>query len=169
MLGWVADDDYILAPEGDVHGAVTMALQAFLTGNRPFFADISAWDDAASTLALWHYGGAPSLARDPGEIRYGPEGREVQFTLRPGPATLVRLGLYRNALRLLAIGVSVEDEPVTIRRAGARVRTLRTPASEVIHRILDDGWEHHSSLVHGDILPELRAVSRLTGIPLVEL
>lgn len=169
VLGWVADDGYVLAPEGDVHGAVTMALQAGLTGSQPFFADISAWDEAASTLTLWHYGGAPSLACDPGQIRYGPEGREVQFTLRPGRATLVRLGLHRNALRLLAIAVNVENEPLAIRRAGARVRTLRTPAGDVIRRILDDGWEHHSSLVHGDILPELRAVSRLTGIPLTEL
>lgn len=169
VLGWIADDGYILAPEGDVHGAVTMALQAALTGRRPFFTDVSAWDDASSTLTLWHYGGAPSLARDPGEIRYGPEGREVQFTLRPGAATLLRLGLHRNALRLLAIAGVVEDEPVTIRRAGARVRTLRTPAGEIIRQILDDGWEHHSSLVHGDIMPELRAVSRLTGIPLTEL
>jgi len=169
VLGWVADDGPIVAPEGDVHGAVTMALQASLTGNRPFFADVSAWDDATSTLTLWHYGGAPSLARDPDEIRYGPEGREVQFTLRPGPATLVRLGLHRGALRLLAVAVNVEDEPVTLRRAGARVRTLHTPAGEVIRRILDEGWEHHSSLVHGDIMPELRAVSRLSGIPLMAL
>lgn len=169
VLGWVADDGYILGPEGDVHGAVGMALQALLTGNRPFFSDVSAWDDRTSTLTLWHYGGAPSLARNPGEIRYGPEGREVQFTLRPGPATLVRLGLHQSALRLLAIAVNVEDRPMTIRRAGARVRTLKTPAGEVIKKVLDDGWEHHSSLVHGDILPELRAVSRLTGIPLTEL
>lgn len=168
-LGWAADDGYVIAPEGDVNGAITMALQASLSGNRPFFADVSAWDDASSTLTLWHYGGAPSLARDPGEVRYGQEGREVQFTLKPGLATLARLGLHRGALRLLAVAVEVEDCCVTIRRAGGRVRTLRTPAGEVIRQILDGGWEHHSSLVHGDILPELRALARLTGIPLLAL
>ena len=63
-LGWLLDEGYLLAPEGDVNAALTMAILNGLTGSTPFFADISAWDDDTNALALWHYGGAPSLAQN---------------------------------------------------------------------------------------------------------
>lgn len=165
-LGWIQDDGILVAPEGDVNAAVTMALDHHLTGGVPFFADVSAWSDADSTLTLWHYGGAPSLASDPGSLRYGPEGREVQFTLKPGRATLTRLGLFRNEFRLVAIPVEVLSTPTTIKRAGAQVRTLNQPAGDVIRYILDNGWEHHYILIYGDVVPEFKIISHLTRIPL---
>lgn len=168
-LGWLLDEGYLLAPEGDVNGALTMAVLHGLTGHTPFFADISAWDEADSALALWHYGGAPGLAADQGQIRYGEEGREVQFTLRPGCGTLVRLGYHHGAFRILAIPVEVLARPVNLRRAGAWVKTLANPASQVVQAMLDNGWEHHVIFTHGDALPDLRAVSRFTGIPLTVL
>ena len=168
-LGWIADDGYLLAPEGDVNGAVTMALLHSLAGKQPFFADISAWDDADSTLTVWHYGGPPSLARSKDEIRYGQEGREVQFTLRPGPAVIARVGLHRGELRLLAIAAEVTEQAVALRRAGGRVRTTATPAGQVVRAMLEGGWEHHVSLVHGDIMEQLTVAARLAGIPLLAL
>jgi L-fucose isomerase-like protein len=168
-LGWLQEEKYLIAPEGDVNAGLTMALLNGLTGDVPFFADISAWDDQASALALWHYGGAPCLARSKEEIRYGSEGREVQFTLKPGRATLARVGLHHGTFRILAIGVEVLDRTVKLRRAGAWVRTLNNPAGEVVHSMLDQGWEHHVVLVYGDAGPALRAVSRFTGLPLTIL
>ncbi len=168
-LGWLLDEGYLLAPEGDVNAALTMGVLNGLSESLPFFADISAWDDDESALALWHYGGAPSLASDAGEIRYGEEGREVQFTLKPGRATLVRIGYHHGAFRILAIGVEVMQKKVNLRRAGAWVKTVHQPAGEVVQRMLDDGWEHHVVLTYGDIVPELRALARFTGIPLVEM
>jgi L-fucose isomerase-like protein len=165
-LGWIQDDGILVAPEGDVNAAVTMAIDHHLTGGVPFFADVSAWNDADSTLTLWHYGGAPSLASDANTIRYGPEGREVQFTLKPGRATLTRLGLFRNAFRLVAIPVQVMPTTTTIKRAGAQVRTLHQPAGDVIRHILDNGWEHHYVLIYGDVVPEFKIISHLTHIPL---
>ena len=168
-LGWIQDDGVVLAVEGDVNGAVTMAVEHAMTGGVPFLADISAWDDADSTLLLWHYGGAPSLARNPDEIRYGEEGHEVEFTLRPGLATLARLGLHSGRLRLLTIAVEILDKGVTVRRAAGHAKTLSTPAGEVVARMITEGWEHHVHMIYGDVREEFRAVSRFTGIPLVEL
>jgi L-fucose isomerase-like protein len=168
-LGWLQAEGYLIAPEGDVNAAVTMALLNGLQGNVPFFADISAWDDQPSALALWHYGGAPCLARIQEEIRYGIEGREVQFTLKPGRATLARVGLHHGAFRMLAIAVEVLDRTVKLRRAGGWARTVNRAASEVVHSMLDDGWEHHTVLTYGDAVPALRAVSRFTGLPLTIL
>ena len=168
-LGWLQDEGYLIAPEGDVNAGLTMALLNGLSDEVPFFADISAWDDQTSALALWHYGGAPCLARSKDEIRYGIEGREVQFTLKPGRATLARVGLHHGAFRMLAIGVEVLDRTVRLRRAGGWVKTVNNPAGEVVHSMLDQGWEHHVVLVYGDAVPALRAVSRFTGLSLTVL
>ena len=168
-LGWLLDEGYLLAPEGDVNAALTMAILHGLTGSTPFFADISAWDDQTQSLALWHYGGAPSLARDAKEIRYGEEGREVQFTLKPGRGTMVRFGYHKGQFRILAISVKMLDKKVQLRRAGGWAHTVKQPARDVVQTMLDNGWEHHVVMTYGDILPELRAISRFTGIPLTEL
>jgi len=166
-LGWLLDEGFLMAPEGDVNAAITMGVLRGLDSGTPFFADISAWDDETSALALWHYGGAPSLASDPGEIRYGEEGREVQFTLKPGRATLVRFGYHKGQFRILAIGIEVLEKKVSLRRAGGWVRTVNQPAEQVVRNMLDNGWEHHVVLTYGDVVPELQAISRFTGIPIV--
>jgi len=168
-LGWLLDEGFYLAPEGDVNAAITMGILRGIGDSKPFFADISAWDDQTSALALWHYGGAPSLARDQKEIRYGEEGREVQFTLKPGRATLVRFGYHRGQFRILAIGVEVLEKKVSLRRAGAWVETVNQPAGQVVRNMLDNGWEHHVVLTYGDVVPELRAISRFTGVPIFEM
>lgn len=168
-VSWLQDDGVNVAPEGDVNGAVTMELLHRLTGNVPFFTDISAVDTTSSTLTLWHYGGAPSLARSKAEIRFGADGRELEFTLKPGPAVLARLGYSQGKYRLLIIEGEVLDERLTLRRAAASVRTLRTPAGEVVDRLLTDGWEHHVSLVHGDAAESLRAFGKMAGLEVTEL
>ena len=165
-LGWLLDDGFLLAPEGDVNSAVTMLVLNKISGKIPFFTDVSVLDAAQSTFLLWHYGGAPSLASDPAEIRFGEEGREVQFTLKPGLVTLAKIGFHRGAFRILAFSAEVLPEKVTLRRAGAKIRTINTPADEIMQHILDQGWEHHYCLIHGDMLPELKVFARLAGIPL---
>lgn len=169
VLGWIQDEGIVVGVEGDVNGAVTLALEHCLTGDVPFLADVVAWDDKASTMTLWHYAGAPSLARDPAEIRYGADGQEVQFSLRPGRATLARLGLHQGSLRLLAITAEIEDREVRLRRAAGHARTLNTPSGDVVRHMLERGWEHHVCLAYGDVMEEFRAISRFTGIPLEEL
>jgi L-fucose isomerase-like protein len=163
-LGWLQEDGIVLAPEGDVNAAVTMALQRNLTGSIPTMVDIGAWQDDDSTLLLWHYAGAESLARDRSEIRYDQYGREVEYTFKPGPATLARIGLHQGQLRLLTIAVTMQDRRVTLRRAAGWARTVRTPAGDVVQRMLADGWEHHPCLVYGDVSNEFAAIARLAGL-----
>lgn len=167
-LGWVQDDGIDLAPEGDVNGAVTTRVAASLSGQVPFFTDVSAWDDTTSTVTLWHYGGATGLARDPAEVRFADDGRGVEFTLRPGKGHLIRIGLQDGDLRMLSVGVEVLDQRVTLGRAAGLART-RTPAGEVVHRLLDDGWEHHVTLLYGELDEAIRAFAKHAGLPLTEL
>ena len=167
-LCWAQDDGVDLAPEGDVHGALSMRIAKDLSGDEPFFADISAFDEDDSTLTLWHYGGATKLARDQDEIRFGAEGREVEFTLKPGRGHLIRLGLHEGGLRLLSIAVDILDERVTLRRAGAKARSS-SPAKTVVRTMLDQGWEHHVTLAYGDLADGIRAFAKQAGLPLTEL
>jgi len=168
-LGWIQEEGIVLAPEGDVNAAVTMALQHTLTGGIPTLVDIGAWDDEASTLMLWHYAGAESLARDRAEIRYCQFGREVEYTFKPGRATLARVGLYRGQLRLLTIAVEMLDQRVTLRRAAGLARTIHTPAGDVVRCLLSEGWEHHPCLIYGDVSDELAGIARLAGLALTAL
>jgi L-fucose isomerase-like protein len=49
------------------------------------------------------------------------------------------------------------------------VKTVNQPAEQVVRNMLDNGWEHHVVLTYGDVVPELRAISRFTGVPIVEM
>jgi len=82
---------------------------------------------------------------------------------------MVRFGYHHQQFRILAISVEMLEKKVQLRRAGGWARTVNQPARDVVQTMLDDGWEHHVVLAYGDILPELRAISRFTGIPLTEL
>ncbi len=168
-LSWLQDDGVNVAPEGDVNGAVTMELLSRLSGSVPFFTDISGVDADESTLTLWHYGGAPSLARSAEDIRFSADARELEFTLRPGKGVLARLGYSQGRYRLLVIDAEVLDRRLTLRRAGALVRTTRTDAAKVVDTMLEDGWEHHVSFVHGDTAESLVAFAKLAGLPLTRL
>jgi L-fucose isomerase-like protein len=163
-LGWLQEDGIVLAPEGDVNAAVTMSLQHNLTGSIPTLVDVGAWQDDDSTLLLWHYAGAESLARDRAQIRFDRFGREVEYTFKPGPATLARIGLHRGQLRLLTVAVHMQDRRVTLRRAAGWARTVHTPAGDVVQRMIDEGWEHHPCLVYGDLTVEFAAIARLAGL-----
>jgi len=168
-LGWIQADGYTIAPEGDVSGAVTMALAQGVGDSPSFFCDISALDEPNSTLTLWHYGAPESLAKADDQIRYGSEGREVQFTLAPGQATLVRLGHDHGDLRILTIAVEVLDVPTRLGRASAVVRTTCTPAGQVMTHMLDHGWDHHVCLAYGDQTEAFRAIGKFTGISVESL
>lgn len=167
-MTWLQDDGVDVGAEGDVNGAVTLRVAHALSGRQPFFADIVAFDDDRSTLTLWHYGGSLELARDPSEVRFGADGTELEFSLRPGRGHLLRLGQRDGELRLLSVAVEVLDERVTLRRGGGTVRTER-PVREVLDTIVEDGWEHHVILAYGELEDEIRGFASQAGIELTLL
>lgn len=107
--------------------------------------------------------GAESLARDPEEIRYCRLVRDVEYSFKPGPATLARVCLHWGRLRLLTIAVEMLDRRATLRRAAGWARMIHTPAGEVSQRLLDEGWEHLLCLVYGNVAEEFAGFARLPG------
>lgn len=163
-LGWLQDAGNVIAVEGDANAALTMAIERCFSRLPPMLTDVVAADDDRSTLLLWHYAAPQSLAANSDDIVYSEDGKETEFTLRSGTATLARVGLHHGKLRLLTVAVEVLDERVRLRRAGGLAQTLSTPAPAVVAELLDQGWEHHLCLVYGDVSEQFAALARYTGL-----
>jgi L-fucose isomerase-like protein len=168
-LGWLQDSGFIVAPEGDLNAALTMAVASSWTQTPTFLADVVGKDEHDGTLTLWHYGCAESLARDPDGIRYLEDGHDVEFTLRPGRGILFRLGRDGQGYRVLSVPVEVVPEPVRLRRAACKVRPIGASGSEVLEALLNEGWDHHVCLVYGEVEREAAAFARCAGFTLSEM
>jgi len=168
-LGWLQDSGFIVAPEGDLNAALTMAVASSWTQTPAFLADVVGIDEHGGTLTLWHYGCAESLARDPDGIRYLEDGGNVEFTLKQGRGILFRLGRNGQGYRALSVPVQVVPEPVRLRRAACKVRPIGASASEVLEALLNEGWDHHVCLVYGEVEGEAAAFARCAGFTLSEM
>ena len=163
------DSGFIVAPEGDLNAALTMAVASSWTQTPVFLADVVGKDEHDGTLTLWHYGCAESLARDPDGIRYLEDGHDVEFTLKQGRGILFRLGRNGQGYRALSVPVQVVPEPVRLRRAACKVRPIGASASEVLDALLNEGWDHHVCLVYGEVEQEAAAFARCAGFTLSEM
>ncbi len=172
-LGRLADDGFVCACEADMHGAVTLLALQWLSGAAPLLADLVAMDAEANTVTLWHCGNAPAcLAREGEEPlltvhcnrRIGVAGN---FAIRPGPATLARLGAGPRGYRLLAVEGELLDEPANRFMGNTAIFRPNGEAQQLLHTIMKDGWEHHTAIVAGHIVAELDALAHLLGIEAV--
>jgi L-fucose isomerase-like protein len=174
-LGRLADDGFVCACEADMHGAVTLLVLQWLSGSAPLLADLVAVDATANTVSLWHCGNAPACLAHEGEEalltvhcnrRIGVAGN---FAVRPGPATLARLGVGPRGYRLLAVNGEVLDEPGNRFMGNTAVFRPEGEAQQLLNTLIEDGWEHHVALVAGHSVAELGALARLLGIEAVNV
>lgn len=174
-LGRLADDGFVCACEADMHGAVTLLMLQMLSGAAPLLADLVAMDETANVVSLWHCGNAPAcLAREGEEPvltvhcnrRIGVAGN---FAIRPGAATLARLGVGPDGYRLLYAEGDILDESANRFAGNTAVFHPRGEAAHLLNTILSDGWEHHVAIVAGHIARELESLAALLGIPSVSI
>lgn len=173
------DDGIMTSCEGDVYGLVTMLMGNFLTGKTPMFADLVAIDDEQNMGIGWHCGAAPTcLASDAQGVAVckhpnvgggGKTGVTVTFPIRGGgPATMVRLGVGPDGLRLFFAGGEAVDPGPILRGNPAGIR-FDTPVRRVLEIILDEGMEHHYAMIHGDIRAELRLMAKWLDMPTIDV
>jgi L-fucose isomerase-like protein len=174
-LGRLADDGFICACEADMHGAVTLLALQWLSGAAPLLADLVALDAAANTVSLWHCGNAPAcLAREGDEPvltlhcnrRIGVAGN---FAIRPGAATLARLGVGQHGYRLLAIDGELLDTPDNRFMGNTAVFRPDSNAQQLLNTIMTGGWEHHVAVVADHVMAELQTLARLLSIEAVDV
>ena len=176
-IGMLTNHGDITACEGDVYGAVTMVIQNLLSGEKPFFCDMIVME--GETGMAWHCGAAPAgLCRrgfDPvlrrSSIIDGGDrkGLTNEFPLRSGRVTLARLSENRDGtgFRMLIAPGSAEETAAELRGNPLRIR-FDAGCDALRRTVIEEGFEHHYSLVHADITEELTRLCQVMNIdPLV--
>lgn len=181
LFGRLTGRRLLTACEVDVLGAVSMlaTYAAALGEELPHFIDwtIQHRDDE-NVLLAWHCGNAPvCLARDPAETALRsrrdmlgalPVPEEdvqaglYQFQLRPGPVTICRLAEYDGAWKMLIAPGEVIPSDETLAGTWGWVR-VRDHA-RLYRTLVEEGFIHHASMIHGDYVAALREACRFLGV-----
>lgn len=160
--------------EADANGTLTQMILHWLAGEPSFGTDIVAMDFDEDVIALWHCGLAPLSMANPG---YQPRGtihsnRKVplvmEFPLKPGRVTVARLNRHAGELRLVLGRGQMLEAPAPFSGTSGLLR-LETPTRQFFDVLMQQGLEHHVSLVYGDYLAELQAFARLVSLPVLLL
>ncbi len=175
VLGILNDLGVSAACEADTYGGLTMYMAKFLTGTPAFFGDPVSRDEGENTITFWHCGmAACSLARkDTGACADVHCNRKIGPTLDFGcrandDATICRIGKDADGkFRLFLAHGEVLDKPKQFNGTSLVVKT-DNPADEIVDKSVCDGWEPHFAVAYGDITEELKALSNMLGIEVIE-
>jgi L-fucose isomerase-like protein len=173
-LGRLAERGTATACEGDVLGAVTMLLAGYLGARHNYLADVVRIDREANAATFWHCGLAPRTL--------APEGQEAtqdlhcnrgigvagNFPLRPGPVTILRLGLSAGRHRLFLTRGEALPGPNRFKGNSVDVR-LCGDAEATVRTLIEEGFEHHTVLAWADVAPEVRTLAAVLGLELIEI
>jgi L-fucose isomerase-like protein len=186
LFGRLTGRRMLTACEADVMGAVSMLAQyqASLGADLPHFID---WTirhrEHPNRLLTWHCGNAPTcLAREgepvalrsrsdmcgsepakPGDAQAGL----YQFQLKPGPVTFCRLAEYDGEWKMLIAGGEIIPSEETLAGTWAWVEVA--DHDRLYRTLVEHGFIHHASMIHGDQRPALASACRFLDITPVEV
>lgn len=181
LFGRLTGRHMLTACENDVLGAVSMLAQyrAGLGNDLPHFVDwtIRHREDPNRLLA-WHCGNAPvCLARDAGEVALrsrgdmtgaepidagDPQAGLYQFQLKPGPVTFCRLAEYDGEWKMLIARGEIIPSDETLAGTWAWVEVA--DHDRLYRTLVENGFIHHASMIHGDQAPALTRACRFLDI-----
>jgi len=169
------------ACEVDVHGALTMLIQylASLEQTPPHFIDWTIQHQSKDNVFLaWHCGNAPPVLRakdSPVCLRshsiLGEQvGREkaegtAEFQLKPGVVTLNRLVEYDGCFKLLITTGKIIPSTDKLRGSWSWVEVK--DLERLYRTLIEEGFTHHASMIHGDFTSCLTQFCQSTGIEAV--
>ena len=171
VLSLLNDSGVAASCETDICGAISMFIGSSLAGGVTYFGDPVAIDDSCGAIVFWHCGaGAPSLARSQEGVRLGVHpnrkiGPTMEFGLKAGVATVLRLGKSRDGLRLMAMKGEALDEPQKFWGTSLTFKPDAGTPQEKVTALVHDGWEPHFVVVYGDIVEELRLMCGFLDVP----
>ncbi|MFD3157859.1 L-fucose/L-arabinose isomerase family protein [Haloimpatiens sp. FM7330] len=156
--------------EGDIPGLVTMYIQNILTDKSVFFADLVNVNDNG-TVKLWHCGCAPyKLACDEKKIEFTQHptikngiGMSVEFEMNKGRLVMCKFKEDDEKYKLLiAPGTGVkEDRVLTGNQADIK---FDADNEKLLRCIVENGIEHHYSIVYEDIVDKLEVLCKWMNI-----
>ena len=183
ILGRLTGQGLMTACEVDVLGALDMIAQyhAARRNTLPHFIDWTIQHRSRpNTFLAWHCGNAPVSLRAPdSEVVLRNRWRGLtepipdhddgvgarEFRLRNGTVTLSRLVEDRGEYKMLITGGEIVPDPAVERGSHAWVEV---PDLEKLYgTLIDEGFIHHASMIHGDLRKPLEEFCRFVGIKTV--
>ncbi|MDX1739040.1 MAG: fucose isomerase, partial [Alphaproteobacteria bacterium] len=162
------------ACEADVYGALSSLVLQELAGAPAFQVDLVDLDVEDDTGVVWHCGQAPISMADPDShpaATIHTNRRKpllYEFPLKPGRVTFARFSQAHGETKLVILTGEVLKRPMSFTGTSGVVRYDK-PASEVLDRLIGSGIEHHTCMVYGDFLPQLRAIAHEMKIKTLEI
>lgn len=182
VLGRLTDQGLVSACESDVYGALTMLMQYWATLGKsvPHFVDWTIKHPEKEDLVLmWHCGNAPPSLACTGcqltlryhSILYKAIGKDKsqgvgEFRLKPGPVTINRLVEYDGEFKMLVVNGQILEEGPYTRGSYSWVKINNLEG--VYRTLVDEGFIHHASMIHGNISEEIESACRFLGIRVVK-
>jgi len=167
MYGRLTEDEMLTACEVDVLGALAMMCNYYAGMGRikPHFIDWTIQHrDNPNWLLAWHCGNAPvSLAADPDKValrsrmnmtgelpvrEHDPTAGLHQFQIKPGVVTFCRLQEYDGEWKMLI--ATGEIVPSDEELAGTWSWVAVRDHDELYRTLVEEGFVHHASMIHGD-------------------
>ena len=164
VLSMLNDDSIAASCETDVPGALSMYIAGRLTGSSVYFGDPVAVDEKCDSIVYWHCGaGASSLASNRCGAKLGVHpnrkiGPVMDFGLKPGKVTVMRVGRDQHGYRMFAYTGEALDEPQKFYGTSVTVRPEGGKAAQYVQKFIKDGWEPHFIVAYGDIIDELKII-----------
>jgi len=181
LYGRMTDETMLTACETDVLGAVSMLVSYYsaMGASAPHFIDWTIQHrDHPNRLLAWHCGNAPaSLAADParvalrsrsnmtGELPVEPEDAMAglfQFQVKPGRVTLCRLVEYDGQWKMLIAGGEIIPSDETLGGTWSWVEVK--DHAHLYRTLVEEGFNHHASMIHGDQRESLRLACKFLDI-----
>lgn len=176
-LSKLTEEGIMAGCEGDITGVVSMLILNTLTGRPSFLGDFLKLDEENNAGLMYHCGAsAAGLAENYSKVYLGlnlatsvwRSGVTVEFSVKPGIATLARLGESKGEYRMIVTQGEILKAPMFCRGNTVKMK-FRTPVKEVLRELIKNGAEHHQILVHGDIRKELSEFGELAKIKILHI
>ena len=162
--------------EGDLGGLITMMLMKSVSGRSPLMGEWGEYDASENGCFIIGHGiGTPDLSenekdivltRTPEEWGFEGAGCNYELIVRPGEATIAHIMEGPEGYRMVLSGVeSIEFPKLAFDELHAMVRT-EMPVKEFLEKVFDFGVSHHCILGLGNMVEELKAVSKLLKLKL---
>lgn len=170
VLSMLNDNDIPSSCEADMGGALTMFIGTHLSNDATYFGDPVAIDESCDGIVYWHCGaGASKLAREDEGSKLGVHpnrkiGPTMEFGLKQGEVTVIRLGKDRDGFRMFVMKGEALDEPQKFYGTSVTVRPEGGNSAIKVSKFVKDGWEPHFVVVYGDVVEEVENICNLLDI-----
>jgi len=174
VLSMLNDNGIASSCEADIGGAITMFIGSGFSGGATYFGDPVAIDEECDAVVYWHCGaGASCLADKKAGAKLGVHpnrkiGPTMEFGLKSGPVTVLRLGRSVDGYRMFILKGEALDEPQKFFGTSVTVRPQGGQAAEKITQFVKDGWEPHFVVVYGDVAEEVKMMCNFLNIKTFE-